>query len=382
MHTKNKYAFMNPKNIFYFFAVILSLLTIAASAQQRKRINIDADWKFAFGNSNDPLKDFNYGIAAIFAKTGAAQHTAIDPKFNDDKWRQLSLPHDWAVELPFVNSQSFDVQSHGYKPVGGSYPETSIGWYRKHFNVARSDSGQHFQIQFDGVFRDASFWINGFYLGNNKSGYVGACYDISNYLNYGKENVLVVRVDATQYEGWFYEGAGIYRHVWLNQYNSVHLDENPVFVHTTVQQDIATINIETGLQNESLSSSAVTVSAIVTNRDGRIIGYTAQQKITLNINEKITVKQKIVVNKPRLWSLEDPYLYRVIPIVKMNGKIIDSDQLRFGIRTINITSKGLFLNGKYVKIKGTNNHQDHAGVGSALPDHLQYYRIFLLKQMG
>ena len=382
MHTKNKYAFMNPKNIFYFFAVILSLLTIAASAQQRKRINIDADWKFAFGNSNDPLKDFNYGIAAIFAKTGAAQHTAIDPKFNDDKWRQLSLPHDWAVELPFVNSQSFDVQSHGYKPVGGSYPETSIGWYRKHFNVARSDSGQHFQIQFDGVFRDASFWINGFYLGNNKSGYVGACYDISNYLNYGKENVLVVRVDATQYEGWFYEGAGIYRHVWLNQYNSVHLDENPVFVHTTVQQDIATINIETGLQNESLSSSAVTVSAIVTNRDGRIIGHTAQQKITLNINEKITVKQKIVVNKPRLWSLEDPYLYRVIPIVKMNGKIIDSDQLRFGIRTINITSKGLFLNGKYVKIKGTNNHQDHAGVGSALPDHLQYYRIFLLKQMG
>ncbi len=100
--------------------------------------------------------------------------TAIDPKFNDSGWRELSLPHDWAVELPFVNSTNFDVQSHGYKPVGGSYPETSIGWYRKHFTVARPDSGQRFQIQFDGVFRDAGFWVNGFYLGNNKSGYVGA----------------------------------------------------------------------------------------------------------------------------------------------------------------------------------------------------------------
>lgn len=353
-----------------------------AAFAQRTKTNFDSDWKFAFGNANDPSKDFNYSIATIFSKTGAAPTTSIDPKFNDSGWRSLSVPHDWAVELPFVNSTNFDVQSHGYKPVGGAYPETSIGWYRKHFSLAKSDSGKHFQVKFDGVFRDANFWLNGFYLGNNKSGYVGASFDISNYLNYDKENVLVVRVDATQYEGWFYEGAGIYRHVWLNQYQPVHLDENPVFVYTTVNNNITTVNIETTVQNESLAASGITVSAIVTDRDGKQIGETARQNISLKVNEDKVVKQQLTVTMPRLWSLEDPYLYRVIPVIRSRGKIIDKDEIRFGIRTITVTNRGLFLNGKYTKIKGTNNHQDHAGVGSALPDYLQYYRVFLLKQLG
>ncbi len=373
---------MNCTKIIFSFTLLFAFSSVAVKAQQRKKINFDDDWKFAFGHANEPAKDFNYSMATIFAKTGAAQKTAIDPKFNDSSWRKLSLPHDWAVELPFANSPSFDVQSHGYKPVGGYYPETSIGWYRKKFTVARSDSGQRFQIQFDGVFRDASFWVNGFYLGNNKSGYVGASYDISNYLNYGNENTLVVRVDATQYEGWFYEGAGIYRHVWLNQYNTVHLDENPVFVYSDVQKNIATVYVETTLQNESYNVANVSVAAIITNRDGLKIGETISKPVSLAINGKTTVKQSVKITNPRLWSLEDPYLYRVVPMIQSAGKIIDTDKIRFGIRTVNITNKGVFLNGKYIKLKGTNNHQDHAGVGSALPDYLQYYRIFLLKQMG
>lgn len=373
---------MKSNKIIYSLIILVIFCSLHASAQQRKRINFDDGWNFAFGNANDPAKDFNYSLTTIFAKTGAAQRTAIDPKFNDSGWRKLSLPHDWAVELPFVNSPDFDVQSHGYKPVGGNYPETSIGWYRKNFTIDRSDSGQRFQIQCDGVYRDASFWINGFYLGNNKSGYVGASYDISNYLRYGAENALVVRVDATQYEGWFYEGAGIYRHVWLNQYNPVHLDESPVFVYTGVQKNLATVFIETTVQNESYAVSNVSISAIITDRDGNKMGETISTPVTLAINENKTIKQSVKVINPRLWSLEDPYLYRVIPMVKLGGKIIDTDKLRFGIRTVDITAKGLFLNGKYIKIKGTNNHQDHAGVGSALPDYLQYYRIFLLKQMG
>ncbi len=359
---------------FCFFSLVVSA--------QRKKINFDDNWRFAFGHSNDPLKDFNYSLATIFSKTGAAQKTAIDPKFNDSNWRKLSLPHDWAVELPFERSPSFDVQSHGYKPVGGDYPATSIGWYRKKFRVNRADSGQRFQVQFDGIYRDAMVWLNGFYLGNNKSGYVGASYDISDYLNYGGDNILVVRADATQYEGWFYEGAGIYRHVWLNQYNTVHLDENPVFVYTEVQKNVSTVFIETSVQNEGYATSNIAVSAIITDRQGRKIGETVAKNISLSVNERSTVKQSIKITNPRLWSLEDPYLYRVIPVIRSGGKIIDTDNIRFGIRTIDITAKGLYLNGKYIKIKGTNNHHDHAGVGSALPDYLQYYRIFLLKQMG
>jgi beta-galactosidase len=157
----------------------------------------------------------------FFLNQVAAFGTAIEPRFRDSAWRTLDLPHDWAVELPFVNVDNRDVESHGYKPVGGLFPETSIGWYRKHFTISSADSGTRFQIQFDGIFRNANIWLNGFFVGNNMSGYIGASYDVTDFIRFDRDNVLVVRVDATQYEGWFYEGAGIYRHVWLNQYDNL-----------------------------------------------------------------------------------------------------------------------------------------------------------------
>lgn len=365
-----------------FICCFVVVSSFAQNTSPRRHINFDEGWLFAFGHAADPAKDFNFTTTTIFSKSGGAQRTAIDPRFRDSAWRSLQLPHDWAVELPFVNSPSFEVESHGYKPVGGLFPETSIGWYRKHFTVARADSGQRFQLQFDGMFRDAMVWVNGFYLGNNKSGYVGVSYDVTNYLNYDRDNVVAVRVDASQYEGWFYEGAGIYRHVWLNQYNDVHLQEHGVFVHTTVQGKNAVVNIETTLQNEAFIPANCSVSALIMNREGKVIGRTPEQPLSLAVNQTATIKQKITVTAPRLWSLEDPYLYRVVPVIKSGGKIVDSDVMRFGIRTVDISSKGFFLNGRLLKLYGTNNHHDHAGVGSALPDYLQYYRVRLLKQMG
>src|SRR5579859_2993624 len=123
----------------------------------------DAGWKFHLGDAADAAKDFNYRTASVFVKTGKAAGTAIAPDFDDRNWRTLSLPHDWAVELPFENSPDSLVMSHGYKPVGGHYPATSIGWYRKHFTVAAADSGGRFIIHFDGIYRDSKVWINGFY---------------------------------------------------------------------------------------------------------------------------------------------------------------------------------------------------------------------------
>lgn len=366
---------------FLCLLVAYCLLPVASNAQ-RKRINFDEGWKFHFGHAGDPKKDFNYGITSIFAKSGKTDNTALAVNFNDTAWRTLDLPHDWAVELPFVNVDNFDVQSHGYKPVGGLFPETSIGWYRKHFTVPSKDSGQRFQIQFDGVFRDAHFWINGFYLGNNQSGYVGVAYDITDYINYNKNNVLVVRVDATQYEGWFYEGAGIYRHVWLNQYNNLHIANGGVFVHTSVKGNNASIHVETEIENQNLSLTSATVSSYITDRNGRVLLKSPEQPVTLSVNGKTIVKHRLNFLNPHLWSLQDPYLYRVVSLIKQNGNIVDSIKHRFGIRTIDVKPNGLFLNGKHVKILGTNNHQDHAGVGSALPDYLQYYRIRLLKDWG
>jgi beta-galactosidase len=366
------------------YLLVTILLAWSGSVfSQRLHENFDEGWRFHFGHATDFKKDFNYNITTIFSKSGAAPGTAIDPRFNDKDWRTLNLPHDWVVELPFVDSPNFDVMAHGYKPVGGLFPETSIGWYRKHFTINRSDSGKRFQLQFDGVFRDANFWINGFYLGNNMSGYVGASYDITDYLNYDRENVVVVRVDATKYEGWFYEGAGIYRHVWLNQVNNTHIIPDGVFIHSSVSGTSSMVNVVTTITNQGLQSANSKFFIVLTDRQGRIIKKSAEEPITLDVNQQKSIVQKIALPNAHLWSLEDPYLYKAICYVTNAKKIIDSVKLNFGIRTLRIDpSEGFFLNGKHVKIKGTNNHQDHAGVGSALPDYLQYYRIRLLKDAG
>ncbi|MEO6674761.1 MAG: beta-galactosidase GalA [Ginsengibacter sp.] len=374
---------MQLRNYFIVSLLLLMVSLCYGQAIPRKHISFDDDWRFHFGHAADPTKDFNYSIATIFSKSGGAARTAIDPKFNDSSWRKLDIPHDWAVELPFVNVKSFDVMAHGYKPVGGLFPETSIGWYRKHFTVSGKDSGQRFQIQFDGVFRNASIWLNGFFVGTNPSGYIGASYDVTDFVRFDNNNVMVVRVDATQYEGWFYEGAGIYRHVWLNQFDNLHIQDGGLFVHADVQGKNATVHIETTIENQNLSSSGCTVYSYITDRSGKQIGQTKEQPVSLAVNGKSTIKQKIAVSNARLWSLEDPYLYRVVSVVKSKGKIIDEVKDRFGIRHLHFdANKGFFLNGKHVKILGTNNHQDHAGVGSAMPDYLHYYRIRLLKMMG
>jgi beta-galactosidase len=364
------------------FLAVLTVCTLFNTLAQRKQVSIDHNWKFAFGHASNPEKDFNYGLKTIFSKSGAAAGTAIDPKFNDSSWRTLNLPHDWAVELPFTYVDNFDVESHGYKPVGGLFPATSIGWYRKQFKLEKADSGRRFQLQFDGIFRDANVWINGFYLGNNKSGYVGVNYDITDFLNFDRSNVIVVRVDATQYEGWFYEGAGIYRHVWLNSYPSSHITTDGVFAYANINGSKATLNVETNIINEYGSSNNYTVATYLTDRAGNRIAVSKEQTLALNVLQEKTIKQTIAVNNPIVWSLENPYLYRVVVELKQNGKTIDQQKLRFGFRTIEIKPNGVFLNGKHIKIYGTNNHQDHAGVGSALPDYLQYYRIGLLKEMG
>jgi beta-galactosidase len=368
-----------------FFILFALLIAVANSHAQnvRRRINFDEGWRFHLGHAGDPKKDFNFGIANIFSKSGKAEGTAINPRFDDKGWRQLNLSHDWAVELPFTPSDNFDVMAHGYKPVGGLFPETSVGWYRKHFTIARPDSGSRFSVTFDGIFRDAKVWLNGIYLGNNESGYLGVTYDITDYINFDRENVLVVRADATQYEGWFYEGAGIYRHVWLNRYSNLHIAENGLFVQAQVKGNAATIGLETTVENQNLHSAKATVAAYLTDRAGNRLTPVSEVPLSLPVNGKTTVKHSFQLSNPRLWSLEDPYLYRVVSVVKQGGKAIDSMKQRFGVRTIHMdAANGFFLNGKHIKIKGTNNHQDHAGVGAALPDYLQYYRIRLLKDMG
>ena len=198
------------KRCFLSLAFLLVFLPLPAQVTL-----FDDGWKFAFGNASSPEKDFGRGTEYFNYFTKAASIHNAGPYavgFDDSAWKPVQLPHDWVVDLPFSPEAS---HSHGYKTVGWKYPETSVGWYRKHFSVPADVLGKPVSVRFDGIFRDSDVWVNGFWLGGEKSGYTTAAYNIAEYLNYGGDNVIAVRADATFEEGWFYEGAGIYRHVWL-----------------------------------------------------------------------------------------------------------------------------------------------------------------------
>ncbi|MBC7525674.1 MAG: hypothetical protein H7239_14715 [Flavobacterium sp.] len=370
----------NTINSFFLISFLL-LLGFQISAQ--KKINLDENWKFHFGNSSTPEKDFNFGGVLLFHKSNVSETTVISQKFVDTVWTKVNVPHDWVVQLPFVESSTHEMDSHGYKPVGGLYPETTIGWYRKHFTIDKKNINNRFEIQFDGIYRNATIWINGFYVGTNFSGYLGKSYDITDFMDFDNENVIVIRVDATQSEGWFYEGAGIYRHVWLKVMNNVHILENGVYVHSIINDKKAQITIETEIENKNLTNTNGKIYAYITDQKGNQIAKTAEQNFVNSIDGTTKIKQTVSLNNVNLWSLENPYLYKVVSVLKQNNQIIDKKKVNFGIKTVKFDSnKGFFLNGKHIKIQGTNNHQDHAGLGSALPDFIQYYRIKLLKQMG
>ena len=348
----------------------------------REKLLLDRGWKFHFGDASNLKEDFDFGLGATFAKAGEAVG-AVQPNFNDSTWRTVDLPHDWAVDLDFVRVKDNDVMSHGYKPVGRQFPKSTIGWYRRALFIPKEDEGRRLMVKFDGVFRDCIVWLNGHYLGNNLSGYSEFGYDITDYVRYGEKNVLVVRVDVSQYEGWFYEGAGIYRHTWLIRTEPVHVPEYGVFVHTDLSKGAADVHAGTDIINQSETGASCELLTLILDERGKSIAASTSKEISLQGAERKTVRQDINVSSPHLWSLESPYLYKLVSIVKSRGATVDSLATAFGIRTVRLDKdKGFFLNDKPVKIKGTCNHQDHAGVGSALPDRLQYYRIERLKEMG
>ena len=226
-------------------------------------------------------------------------------------------------------------------------------------------------------------WINGHYLGCEPSGYSNFGYDITDYLNYGGKNVVAVRVDATMEEGWFYEGAGIYRHVWLVKTAPLHVATDGTFVFSEIGDDTAKVTAKTTVVNESAGETSFSIEQAIMNADGKSIAYLQTDKLTLLSGQTDEYTAVIKVAKPNLWSLESPYLYRLVTTINAGGKVVDRYETPFGIRTIRFDpDKGFFLNDKRVELKGTNNHQDHAGVGAAIPDVLQEFRIARLKEMG
>jgi beta-galactosidase len=366
-------------------AAVLALAAAAQSAQApaaagRERLLMDFGWRFAFGHPYDAQKDFGYGTAAFFFGKAGYGDGAASASFDDRGWRTLNLPHDWAVELPFDRNTN---GNHGSRAVGRNFPQNNVGWYRKTFTVPASDLGRRIGIEFDGVYRDSVVWINGHYLGNEHSGYSSFAYDLTDYLNYGGANTIAVRVDAAVEEGWFYEGAGIYRHVWLTKTAPLHVARYGTFVTTEVAGPSAAVNARVSIVNEGTAGATFTITQSIVDAAGKPVAAGLPRQATLRAGDTGEFSTVVRVASPKLWSIESPYLHKLVTTIRSGGAVVDRYETTFGVRTVRFDAKeGFFLNGKHVKLKGTNNHQDHAGVGNALPDALQDFRIARLKEMG
>ena len=279
------------------------------------------------------------------------------------------------VDLPFSARAS---HSHGYKQVGWGWPQNSVGWYRHRFFIPKSDEGRRIAVRFDGIFRNAQVFCNGFYLGHEPSGYASATYNLTEYLNYGGDNVLTVRADASTEEGWYYEGAGIYRDVWLEK-------TGPVSIAS------ATYDTETGADTATVSCQVkVGIDRTLTTWTGplrvRLDLLDARDAVCATAEETLCESAgdlSVSLAKPHRWSADTPYLYKARLSLYQDGRLADRTVTRLGLRSVAFDpSRGMTVNGQVVELKGTNLHLDHAGVGVGVPDSLWVYRVKALKALG
>ena len=261
----------------------------------------------------------------VFGKTGDFDFARVG--FDDSKWRSLNLPHDWAVELPFVRDEvknpSGDKATvlHGSKPLGRRYPETSVGWYRREFEIPASDRGRRIAVEFDGAYRDTFVFVNGSLVGRNDSGYVPFRFDITDFLAIGAENCIAVRVDASYGDGWFYEGAGIYRHAWLTKTDALHLGKWESTVRAEVEIDDAVLSLGTVVINEGNNNESAWVSWQILDATGKLVADAVAPVQEIAVDGAVRFEATAKLSRPALWSVETPNLYTAVVTIK-SGEMV------------------------------------------------------------
>ncbi|HEV2320402.1 MAG TPA: glycoside hydrolase family 2 TIM barrel-domain containing protein, partial [Verrucomicrobiae bacterium] len=307
-----------------------------------------------------------------------AGNKAATPDYDDSQWRHIDVPNDYVQEGTY---NRHNVRNHGYLPY-------EPAWYRKHFTMPATDQGKILRLDFDGVFRDSEVWLNGQFLGRHPGGYTPFSYDVSKVAKPGAENVIAVRVDPRQFEGWWNEGGGIYRHVRLAVLPPLHVAQYGTYVTSTVPNgdqgadDQANLSIQTTMDNQQSHSATCQILSEIIAPDGKLVA-SVKTDATVPAGSQTQTGQETTIEKPQLWSIETPNLYQLRTTVLQDGTPVDFTTTTFGVRTIRYDAdKGFFLNGRHVEIQGTANHQDFAGVGIAAPDSLQAWRVEQLKAMG
>ncbi|TDO98391.1 glycoside hydrolase family 2 TIM barrel-domain containing protein [Flavobacterium sp. 245] len=340
--------------------LLLAVITLFTSCNKNeeafsnRKVSFNSDWSF---HLNDSIVDKD--------TIGAAT-----------KWRTLNVPHDWSIE------GKFDEKSPaGY---GGGSLNGGLGWYKKTFKVAAEDSAKITSITFDGVYKNSEVWINGHFLGKRPNGYIGFQYEISPYLNYGeKNNEIIVKVDnSKQPNSRWYSGSGIFRNVWIETTDKLHVAQWGTYVKTPkVTAEKASLNFETTIQNQNAASKKAVVTTTIFKEDTKVTSVT--QNITIGANANQIIKQEAQVEKPILWSVEKPELYTAVTEISVDDKIVDQYKTNFGIRDFKFDlDKGFLLNGKQVKIKGVCMHHDLGPLGAAINTRAIERQLEILKGMG
>lgn len=356
--------------------------------------SFDKNWKFYLGNLSPQTECEGWGGAKARAYSFGA--TAFD--LDDSKWRSLNLPHDFVMEGDYTrkNLEGSDMQkipemeSIDSRHFAGGSLEGGVAWYRKHFTLEKDLQNKRVFLRFGGIYRNSTVYLNEYLVGSHANGYTGFTYDITDFVNFGGENVLAVRVDATGREGWWYEGGGIYRHVWLELKEAAYIEESGVSVAADVDYEhrLATVKIRTEVVNRNISSKEMLVESLIRDAEGKIVQQ-IKNKITVDAWDTGIQEGEISMEHIRLWSLEEPYLYTLetnLYIGKgesMEWQKTDTKKTPLGLRHMQFDAeKGFWLNGQKVVVKGLCCHHDHAGVGIAVTDDLITYRLQSMKAMG
>jgi beta-galactosidase len=359
------------------------VIVLPLSADVREVVLLNEGWRFALGSAQDRAADYNFNTSpfSYITKLGYGSDGPAAAGYDDRGWRVVALPHDWGVEMPF---DPRGTNSHGYRAFGPGFPDTSVGWYRNRFEIPQSDLGRKIYIECDGAFRDSMVFVNGFFCGREPSGFSGFRYDISDYLNYGGENVVTMRLDVSTEEGWYYEGAGIYRDVRLVKTAPAHIAQDGVWVRTVeLADDSASLEVRCELRNEGVADATLHVAHTLVSPDGATRIVLPGEDVRIAPGEVRTSVIAASVESPVLWTIDDPALYTVLTEVTCDGEALDRMEAHFGIRTARFDPNlGFLLNGEVLKLKGVNLHQDNPGVGVAMTPELYQWRIRKLKEMG
>jgi beta-galactosidase len=360
-----------------FLTLLMIVITISMSTiltaqdSPRSRESFNQGWKF--------VKYFNASNEAV---TSDKEPENLQlPTVNDNSWRSLDLPHDWAIEGPFSDTLENNT---------GLLPWKGIGWYRKHFTISDNDKGKRIYVDFDGAMANAKVWLNGKYVGEWPYGYTSFRLDLTPYIIIGKENIIAVRLDTKNWDSRWYPGAGIYRNVWLVKTSQLNIAWNGVFCTTPeIKKEKAMLSVKAEVETHLNETLPVTVKAVVYKLNDKFeassnpVAESKTETATIEAMKNHDFRFDIPVKDPILWDITKPEMYRVAVLVMQGSTVTDKYETNFGFRTLNFTARdGFFLNGRRVQVNGVCNHHDLGALGAAFNTRAAERQLELLKEMG